>query len=53
MLLNRLDNHILADSPMTSTQVDAAKFLINKVISNAPADTTVEHKGVVGFKWEM
>lgn len=46
MLLNRLDNHILGDTPMSSTQVDAAKFLLNKVISNAP--TQNEHSGPDG-----
>lgn len=39
MLLNRLNNHALGDEEMTSTQIDAAKFLLNKVISNAPTQT--------------
>ena len=41
MLLNRLDNHVLGDEPMSSTQLDAAKFLLNKVISNAPTQSEI------------
>ena len=50
-LINRLNNHIDGKVEMSPTQLDAAKFLLNKVISNAPTDSTVEHKGKVGFKW--
>lgn len=34
-LINRLQNHALGEIEMTSTQLDAAKFLLNKQISNA------------------
>lgn len=51
MLLNRLDNHVFGETEMTSTQLDAAKFLLNKVIANPPADSKVEHSGAVSFGW--
>jgi hypothetical protein len=51
MLLNRLDNHIFKNDEMTSTQLDAAKFLLNKVMANPPTDTTVEHSGSIAFGW--
>jgi hypothetical protein len=38
-LINRLQNHIDGLIEMTGTQVDAAKFLINKTLSNAPTVT--------------
>jgi hypothetical protein len=37
-LINRLQNHANGEIEMSSTQVDAAKFLLNKVISNAPVE---------------
>jgi len=37
-LINRLQNHANGEIDMSSTQVDAAKFLLNKVISNAPTE---------------
>lgn len=46
MLLNRLNNHALGEEEMSSTQVDAAKYLLNKIISNAP--TQNEHSGPDG-----
>jgi hypothetical protein len=39
MLLNRVNNHALGEEEMTSTQLDAAKFLLNKIISNAPTQS--------------
>lgn len=36
MILLRLNNHALGEIEMTPTQVDAAKYLLNKIISNAP-----------------
>jgi hypothetical protein len=35
-LVNRLQNHGLGKVEMTSTQIDAAKFLINKRMPNLP-----------------
>jgi hypothetical protein len=45
-LINRLQNHIDGQIEMSSTQVDAAKFLINKTLSNAPSLN--EHSGTDG-----
>lgn len=46
-LLNRVNSHALGEIEMTSSQLDAAKFLLNKTISNAPVetvnDTTMTH----------
>lgn len=47
-LINRLQNHAHGEIEMTSTQVDAAKFLLNKILSNAP--TQNEHSGPDGKK---
>lgn len=41
MLLNRVNNHALGETEMTPTQLDAAKFLLNKIISNAPTQSEV------------
>jgi hypothetical protein len=45
-LINRLNNHIDGSIELSSTQIDAAKFLINKMLSNAPtvtnSTTTIE-----------
>jgi hypothetical protein len=35
-LVNRLQKHGLGEVEMTSTQIDAAKFLINKRMPNLP-----------------
>ena len=51
MLLNRLDNHIFNGDAMTSTQLDAAKFLLNKIIANPVEKKEVEMSGVMGLKW--
>lgn len=37
-LVNRLQKHALGEIEMTPTQVDSAKFLLNKRISNAPTE---------------
>ena len=44
MLLNRVNNHALGQVEMTSSQLDAAKFLLNKTISNAPTETVNDTK---------
>jgi hypothetical protein len=36
-LIDRLKKHIDNEIEMTPTQIDAAKFLLNKIIGNAPA----------------
>lgn len=53
MLLNRVNNHALGEEEMTSTQLDAAKFLLNKIISNASTDQNVNHSGhfTIGLPW--
>ena len=38
-LINRLTNHIDGTIELSSTQVDAIKFLVNKTLSNAPTVT--------------
>lgn len=38
-LLNRLQNHIDGTIELSSTQIDAIKFLMNKTLSNAPTIT--------------
>lgn len=35
-LVNLLQNHALEDNEVSATRIDAAKFLLNKLISNAP-----------------
>ncbi len=50
-LINFLQNHALANECASPTRIDAAKFLLNKLVSNAPTDTTVQHSGQVAFEW--
>jgi hypothetical protein len=39
-LINVLQNHALnGDEEISATRIDAAKFLLNKLISNAPTQT--------------
>jgi len=49
MLLNRVNNHALGEEEMSSTQLDAAKFLLNKIISNAASEQNVNVAGSVGL----
>jgi len=44
-LLNRLQNHVLGEVQMTSTQLDAAKFLINKRMPNPPEERNLNLSG--------
>lgn len=37
-LINFLQNHALEDKDASPTRIDAAKFLLNKLISNAPTE---------------
>jgi hypothetical protein len=50
-LINRLNKHIDGEIELTALQQDAIKFLINKTLSNAATDSTVEHSGNVTFSW--
>lgn len=50
-LINFLQEHALSDTEASASRIDAAKFLLNKRLSNAPTDTTVEHSGAVSFSW--
>jgi hypothetical protein len=49
-LINRLQNHAFGKEEMTATQIDAAKFLLNKRIPNLPEERKVEHSGEVTTK---
>jgi hypothetical protein len=40
-LINRLTGHALGDADMSATQVQAAKILLDKILSNAPVITEV------------
>jgi len=48
-LVNFLQNHALSATEASSSRVDAAKFLLNKLISNAPTeiDQKTEHSGEI------
>jgi hypothetical protein len=55
-LINRLMKHVDGDLELTSTQVDGIKFLLNKLISNAPVEQIIdaqhEHGGEIVIKWQ-
>ena len=56
-LVNLLQNHALGNSEneLKPSQLDAAKFLLNKTISNAPtevAQTTELHADVEFYAWQ-
>lgn len=40
-LVKRLQSHALGEIEMTSTQIDAAKFLVNKRMPNPPEDKNI------------
>ena len=44
LLINLLQNHALEDNEVNNSRIDAAKFLLSKVISNAPTVTENETK---------
>ena len=50
-LINLLQNRALKDKEVSSTRIDAAKFLLNKVLSNPAADSNLNHTGTVRFGW--
>lgn len=46
-LVNRVQGHGLGNIEMTSSQLDAAKFLINKRMPNPPEQTDVNVAGQI------
>lgn len=40
-LVNFLQDHALKGGEVNTSRIDAAKFLLNKTLSNAPTDTTI------------
>ena len=52
-LINRLNNHIDGSIELSSTQIDAAKFLINKTMSNAPTITDNKTELTGNLKFEV
>lgn len=48
-LINRLQKHIDGELELSSTQIDAAKFLINKTLSNAPTQIEQSIEGEIMF----
>jgi hypothetical protein len=49
-LVKRVQSHALGEVEMTSTQLDAAKFLINKRMPNPPEDKNINHSGEVATR---
>ena len=52
-LINRLQNHGLGEIEMTATQIDAAKFLINKRMPNPPELRDVKVSGDLSLQWPV
>lgn len=50
-IIDRLEKHIAGEIELTSTQVTSAKILLDKTMSNAPTDNTIQHSGEVSFSW--
>jgi hypothetical protein len=46
-LIQRLQNHALGQIEMTTTQIDAAKFLLNKRIPNPPTEVSGPDGGAI------
>ena len=44
LLIKMLQDHALEDNEISSTRIDSAKFLLNKVMSNAPTVTENDTK---------
>jgi hypothetical protein len=47
-LVKRLQDHVLGEVEMSQSQIDAAKFLLNKRLSNAPTEVKQELTGKDG-----
>lgn len=52
-LVKRLQDHILGEIELSATQIDAAKFLLNKRLSNAPTEVKQELTGKDGGPVEL
>ena len=50
-LVNFLQNHALEGTEANNSRVDAAKFLLNKIIGNPVEEKVVEHSGTLQFGW--
>lgn len=50
-LINFLQNHALNGDEASSTRIDAAKFLLNKIIANPVVEQKTEHSGSISFGW--
>lgn len=50
-LINLLAEHAEGKREMTSTQVQSAKILLDKSVSNAPEEIEAEHHHEVVVKW--
>lgn len=50
-LINLLSEHAEGKREMTSTQVQSAKILLDKSVSNAPEEVTGEHHHEVVVRW--
>lgn len=48
-IINRLQDHIDGKVELTTSQVNAAKILLDKSLSNAPTNINAEHSGGVTF----
>ena len=52
-LIKRVQDHAFGNIEMTSSQLDAAKFLINKRIPNPPEDKNVTLQGDLSIAWPL
>jgi len=50
-IINRLTAHLAGDVELTTSQVQSARILLDKSISNAATDANITHSGEVGFRW--
>lgn len=50
-IVSRLHRHVAGKAEMTATQVQAAKLLLDKALSNAPADVNVS--GEMNIHWPL
>lgn len=50
-LVNLLQNHALKNKKATPTQIDSAKFLLNKLVSNAPTEISGPDGGSIELTW--
>lgn len=53
LLVNRLQSNGLGEITMTPSQVDSAKFLINKALPNLPERSEVDLTGNVSLNWPI